>query len=402
MNYLFLSESFYPHYGGAELATYLYAKRLAGKGNKIVVLTNRFPNEPEVSRSKNIVIYRLNLLKNNDSKYSVFFRFDTLISSFLRRLVKWSDIVYIPRLWLNAIPYVKKLGKPVMVHLHDYFPICPLSTIFEFEKKSTCSSPYCKPSCVWLTERYQNRTQSNAFLSSVLNPTLGSWIGGLVNFADSIICVSNAQKEILVRRLPNLQKKIHVIYNPMPDVSDIALEGNDFGYFGGNNQFKGISVLCESLKIIKKQGQYNPIIYATKMLTQNYSYNSYLGKLGVVAYDKLGLTEFEQMYSSIQTVIVPSIWPEPLPYVVAEALIRGRLLIASKIGGIPELLNGCRGVIEVEPSNTIQLADAISKIMNIDDEEKMRMGRQNRETFLRRFNDEANLNRFISLAESLI
>jgi len=366
------------------------------------VLTNRFPNEPEVSRSKNIVIYRLNLLKNNDSKYSVFFRFDTLISSFLRRLVKWSDIVYIPRLWLNAIPYVKKLGKPVMVHLHDYFPICPLSTIFEFEKKSTCSSPYCKPSCVWLTERYQNRTQSNAFLSSVLNPTLGSWIGGLVNFADSIICVSNAQKEILVRRLPNLQKKIHVIYNPMPDVSDIALEGNDFGYFGGNNQFKGISVLCESLKIIKKQGQYNPIIYATKMLTQNYSYNSYLGKLGVVAYDKLGLTEFEQMYSSIQTVIVPSIWPEPLPYVVAEALIRGRLLIASKIGGIPELLNGCRGVIEVEPSNTIQLADAISKIMNIDDEEKMRMGRQNRETFLRRFNDEANLNRFISLAESLI
>ena len=34
MKILFLSESYYPHYGGAELATHLYSKKLAEKDNE--------------------------------------------------------------------------------------------------------------------------------------------------------------------------------------------------------------------------------------------------------------------------------------------------------------------------------------------------------------------------------
>lgn len=44
---LFLSELFYPHGGGAELATYLYAKLLSSAEFNVVVVTNRFSGEPE-------------------------------------------------------------------------------------------------------------------------------------------------------------------------------------------------------------------------------------------------------------------------------------------------------------------------------------------------------------------
>lgn len=45
VNVLFLSELYYPHGGGAELATYLYAKLLSEEGFNVVVVTSRFAGE---------------------------------------------------------------------------------------------------------------------------------------------------------------------------------------------------------------------------------------------------------------------------------------------------------------------------------------------------------------------
>ena len=79
MNILFLSELFYPHGGGAELATYLYAKLLTEAGFNVVVVTNRFTGELEVSKSKNLIVYRLPLFDGTESvKYSILRRVDVL------------------------------------------------------------------------------------------------------------------------------------------------------------------------------------------------------------------------------------------------------------------------------------------------------------------------------------
>ena len=89
MDMLFLSELFYPHGGGAEFATYLYAKLLGEQGFNVVVLTNRFPGESEVSKKGNLTIYRLPLFKKDESaKYAISMRFDVLFSSFMKKLIK--------------------------------------------------------------------------------------------------------------------------------------------------------------------------------------------------------------------------------------------------------------------------------------------------------------------------
>ena len=56
-NILFLSELFYPHGGGGELATYLYAKLLAKEDFAVKVVTNRFLEEPKKCQDGNLEIY---------------------------------------------------------------------------------------------------------------------------------------------------------------------------------------------------------------------------------------------------------------------------------------------------------------------------------------------------------
>jgi glycosyltransferase involved in cell wall biosynthesis len=60
-------------------------------------------------------------------------------------------------------------------------------------------------------------------------------------------------------------------------------------------------------------------------------------------------------------LVMPSL-SEGLPITLLEAM-RGRLpIIASKVGGIPNVLEGGTGGLLVEPGDEIGLADAISKL----------------------------------------
>ena len=75
MNILFLSELFYPHGGGAEFATYLYAKLFSEAGFDVVVITNKANGESHFSKNENFRIYRIPLFnKTAGMKYSIFMR----------------------------------------------------------------------------------------------------------------------------------------------------------------------------------------------------------------------------------------------------------------------------------------------------------------------------------------
>lgn len=49
-------------------------------------------------------------------------------------------------------------------------------------------------------------------------------------------------------------------------------------------------------------------------------------------------TEMPRAYASLDVLVVPSIWPENSPLVIHEALLSGVPVVASNIGGIPELV----------------------------------------------------------------
>jgi len=400
MNILFLSELFYPHGGGAELATFLYAKLLSEAGFNIVVVTNKFAADSEVSKNENLTIYRLNLAKDSGiGKFSILQRVDILFSSFMKKMVKWADVVYVPRFWHSAIPLAKIHGKPVVVHLHDYVTICPIAGLYDAFKDVACNpnSLSCSPRCIFAHERNQGRTFAETVISTALNSTIGRNLGKLVGLSDAIICVSNTQKNIITKNFPSLSKKIQVIYNPLPKLFYTEVEGDDFGYLGGPSYPKGFHILCRALVRVKDK---KIRIHATGFSNTARQLVEPINQL-MLLYERLSGGPLEKFWRQICTLIVPSISHEPLPYVVSEALLRGRVVIASSIGGIPEQMHGCKGAFLFKAGDHDQLAEAIDAVRNLDKATIVDLGFQNRETFLKRFDNTTSIERFISICESL-
>jgi glycosyltransferase involved in cell wall biosynthesis len=401
LNILFLSELFYPNGGGAELATYLYAKLLSEAKFNVVVIANRFAGEPEFSRNEGFTVYRLPLFRRGDSvKYSVLQRVDVLFSSFMRKWMKWADIVYVPRFWFSAIPLAKALGKPVITHLHDYIPICPLATFYDLNKCRVCESAFCSLGCIYGNER-RKLSSLKAVESTLLNLTVWRFLRKCISQSDAVICVSKVQKDILARSAPWLASKLRVIYNPLPDLTHLPMDGADFGYFGGSNYMKGYSVLLNALSILHRKNASKPVrVHATKFFTQHRKEAEKLSITQFVPYDKLNKTAYQQIYKKICAVIVPSIWHEPLPYVVVEAMLNGRIVIGSKMGGIPEQLENCKGAFLFEAGNHFELANMVNFVNELSHESKVDLGAQNRQMVCSRFNKEKTLKAFIQICSN--
>ena len=62
-------------------------------------------------------------------------------------------------------------------------------------------------------------------------------------------------------------------------------------------------------------------------------------------------------------LVAPSVWPEPFGIVVAEALAAGRPVVASTIGGIPEIVRDHREGLLVAPADAAALARALGDVV---------------------------------------
>ncbi len=400
MNILFLSELFYPHGGGAELATYLYARLLSEEGFHVVVLTNRFGEEPEISKERRLTVYRLPLFSGTESvKYSILTRIDVLLSGSMKKLIKWADVVYVPRFWFSAIPFAKAYRRPVVTHFHDYIPICSLSNLYDVSKNAVCSrkNGFCSINCVYAYEK-AGQKRFNAVAGSVLlNSFFGPCFMRMVQLSDATVCVSKTQRNLIVDNQAGWASKIQVIYNPLPNIPLSNVQADDFGYFGGSGYMKGFPVLYKAASYINHVKHERLRIHATKFSDSDEKFSGALKGLGIFAYGKLSKEEYDDLRNRIRTVIVPSVWEEPLPYVVTEAMLSGKLLIASCIGGIPEQVAGCEGAFLFDAGDYEQLIDRILYAKNLDRETMNDLGLKNREQVMKQFSNEKILGDFIDL-----
>ncbi|MEM2130507.1 MAG: glycosyltransferase, partial [Candidatus Bathyarchaeia archaeon] len=218
--------------------------------------------------------------------------------------------------------------------------------------------------------------------------------------SDAIICVSRAQRDLLVKRDPSFKEKIRIIYNPLPNLSPVPINGDDFGYFGGQSYLKGFYVLLKALLFMKSRGFKPVTMHGTKFSSLIES-SAYFESFGFNVYGKLNISEYESVYRKIKAVIVPSIWHEPFGYVVAEAILRDKVVIASNIGGIPELVYGCKGVFLFDAGDSMQLAERMRYVSGLSRESVTDLCEGNRELFLRRFSNREILQNFIGLCYNM-
>ncbi len=407
MNILCLSELIYPHASGAELATYLYAKMLSEHGFNVRVVTNRFADEPAYSKDGELSIYRIPLYEKTETvKFVGMGRIDVLLSGFLNRMMQWADVVYIPRFWFSAIPLAKAHRKPVITHIHDYIPICPMVVAFDFSKQLPCKGNklLCSPKCIYFCEKIVNKRQRSlmGLMASLgLNSTCGPLFSTLIGQSDAIICVSEPQKSLLSHNSLLAPQKLHVVYNPTLTTQKTEPTGTDFGYFGGLEMIKGIIPLYRAALRLDADRKRPFVIHATKFDGVRQNLKNKLQKIGFRTYGKLDKNQYNAVYGKVACVVVPSVWFEPWPYAVVEALESGRFVIASKIGGIPDQVKGCKGVSLFEAGNAVELEKAMNHFLSLDKASLSELGCQNRAAFAKRFSNEVSLKQFICILDKL-
>lgn len=106
----------------------------------------------------------------------------------------------------------------------------------------------------------------------------------------------------------------------------------------------------------------------------------------------LAPSELDAAYRRAAVVAVPSLWPEPFGMVGVEAMARGRPVVASATGGIPEwLADGETGLL-TPPGDVRALASALERLLGHPDL-RARMGAAGAEHVRRRFTADVHVAR---------
>jgi len=171
------------------------------------------------------------------------------------------------------------------------------------------------------------------------------------------------------------------------------------GYIGQLIAHKGVDTLLRSVHAL---GDDTRLVIAGGGVQAQYleTLRHELGLEGQVRF--AGLVDnrhIAKIHTEVDVVVVPSVWPENAPVVITEAMASGIPVVASDIGGIPELVeHGVTGFL-VPPRDVRALAERID-FLRRHPEERRRMGAQAVER-IRSHELRLQVDRIVEIYESL-
>ncbi|MEM1712444.1 MAG: glycosyltransferase family 4 protein [Acidilobaceae archaeon] len=390
------SERLWPEGGGGELATYLILKLLASTGDFELEVYTGTENPAKVPGASVRVV---DFLKASN-KVELFAKI-LANRRFAEKAVKRADVVYIPRFSYPVIPVAKKLGKKVIVHLHDYQPVSYTSVILSSEVER----PMSDLKRTFMLE-YASKPLPVALASTLATP-LTKLIRRWVGIADRIICVSQRQEKIILELAPEYKGRTTVIYNPPPEIP--AIEKNlsekpTLLYVGGDNYVKGFHILLQALRILSGQefkdfelfmaGNYRN--HSLKILNSLKSrYDVSIKILGRISH-----AEVLKLHSGAWALVLPSIVEETMSYAAVEAALSGTLPVSSQVGALPEILSDTPAeafLFRISCPNC--LAEEIIKVSSMCREDIVLIGNEMRRAMSKKFDRDAIKKKLVKVFE---
>ena len=111
-------------------------------------------------------------------------------------------------------------------------------------------------------------------------------------------------------------------------------------------------------------------------------------------------TDIPEILAASDIFVLPSRW-EGLPLTIIEAMMAGLPVVASQVGGVPELVEEGKSGFLVEPRNPHRLAEALSPLLD-DPELRFRLGQAGRQRALAHFPLDRMLNTYRTLYTELL
>jgi len=261
-----------------------------------------------------------------------------------------------------------------------------------------------------LAERYDHDSILRTVLAGIFRPINVVYRLAL-DYADKIVFVSKRQLEIYLKHFPSIKTKAVVVYNPLPSMNALDKDPEEppfFLYTGGGRYTKGFHVLLQAATQLLKRGKNAKFVFtggAKGFSKQHLRIIDKLNKAFAHSFIVLGRIPYEDMlklYSKSYAVLVPSVCEEPLPYVIVEAMATGTVPIASRIGGIPEIVEGTYAEkLLFKPWNYLELANKIEQVATLSKHELLDIGISLREAILKKL-DHTKIEKSLKKASIII
>jgi glycosyltransferase involved in cell wall biosynthesis len=374
---------FHPHIGGIERVAVEQCKRLSNLGYQISVLTSKTHKQNECClEGMKIFAYPvLSLAERVGLPYPIpSFKAYKIFAEVISK----SDIVH--------------------VHGHPYISSCIASKV---------AKKYKRPLIL---------TQHNTFVDfrSWLNIVehLNDWFVGsiVLKNADKVITVSRKTMEYVLKLRAD-KSKISVIYNgvdqnffhPMDKEESrgkLSLPENKIMILTVRRLVykNGLDTLIESASILARDIPNLLFVVVGNGSDRRFITNR-IKQLGVNGNFKLTGFVPEKLlplyYNAADYFVLPSSSGEGLPMVLLEAMACGLPVIATKVGGIPEIIRDMMNGVLVPPRNKEALAQTILKLLSLKEEsEAIRI--RNRKIVEDKFNWDKNLRQLIKVYEEIL
>jgi glycosyltransferase involved in cell wall biosynthesis len=121
---------------------------------------------------------------------------------------------------------------------------------------------------------------------------------------------------------------------------------------------------------------------------------------GVLCHDFVPKEELLQRYHQADLCVVPSRWDNS-PNTVYEAMAAGKAVVASRVGGIPEIVAEGRSGLLVPPGSSEALVQAIIAVLS-DKDKCVHMGSYGRKRIQRLAELETNVNRRLKVYHQIV
>jgi len=342
LNILHVTQRFLPAIGGVETHVFEVVKRLQTIGFKVKVFTSDMLQDEALIRMGEVKVNGINIRRFKAIKF-----------------LKWKGPigVIMPKMFLSILSESIDI---VHAHSFGYFP-----TFVSIEPK------LLKGSKLVITTHSDPDQKVSRYNLGLLP----------LKIADLIITLTYKEKEKFVKLGIN-QKKIRVLPNGV-DISKYRerrnneiqklkekydINGPVILYVGRIDiKQKGCDVLIKSMPIVKKKFPNAKFIFVgpdwgsrSKLETMAKFLNVDPIFVGSVNDEKL-----ISFYHLAEVVVVPS-KVEPFGIVLLEAMACKKPIVASNVGGIPEIIKDGENGLLVPKDNPLKLAQAIIKLLKND------------------------------------
>jgi len=284
---------------------------------------------------------------------------DPAVSRAIRRELETNsyDVIHAHNWIVNsALGPATRAGVPLLMTLHDYSHICATKRMMEQgNRRCTGPSPRRCLSCAaahygpangvttlvanaWASRRRAHHLAAAAAVSSAV--------------ADAVAVPANHWLHgsgLATRVIPNFIPD-DIVLDEIPAIKPDA----PLLFVGDLTADKGVQTLLDA---------YATLNCPPRLILAGRSAQAWRFPPGADWVGQLPHHEVVALFRSARAVVVPSVWADPCPTVVLEAMAAGRPVVAAASGGIVDMVVDGRTGLLVTPGDTTGLTDALTTIL---------------------------------------